>query len=217
MAEGKENDKWPSNQEKFLSWFWDGQNGNNLIKRLNSYSDDNKLIDHIRRENFLPHIYFIVINGIPDAFDEKETFINAYKKGWRFVKVGRTQKDITKETNNRMEVVKLQIEKKFGKANASVLDRVRIGSIDSTPFRKTEDRIRQKIGIHINNDCAKNLGLPFHTEWVFTTQDRITEMEKRIEEAKVKNEFDTIDIFKTPFLELSQLPEGVEKLLLKAK
>ena len=61
---------------------------------------------------------------------------------------------------------------------------LRIGSVDTTPFHETENRIRRKVGTPIKTAKAKELNLPVPTEWVLTTQEHIDKIKKAIEEMK---------------------------------
>ena len=77
----------------FLKWFWEGTNGNELIRELNSYAQKNELDDRIRREKYCPNVYAIVLNNFSIGRDEE----------WKLVKVGFTHKSIKRNSNNRME------------------------------------------------------------------------------------------------------------------
>ena len=82
---------------------------------------------------------------------------------------------------------------------------LRIGSVDTTPFHETEDRIRQKVGTPIKTAKAKELNLPVPTEWVLTTQKHIVKIKAAIKEMKheepkegkvdITAEPDLIDVF----------------------
>ena len=61
---------------------------------------------------------------------------------------------------------------------------LRIGSVDTTPFHETEDRIRKKVGTPIKTAKAKELNLPVPTEWVLTTQEHIEKIKAAIEKVK---------------------------------
>lgn len=89
----------------FLKWFWEGTNGNELIRELNSYAQKNELDDRIRREKYCPNVYAIVLNNFSIAGDKK----------WKLVKVGFTHKSIKRNSNNRMEQLQKIIESKLNK------------------------------------------------------------------------------------------------------
>lgn len=184
----------------FLKWFWEGTNGNELIRELNSYAQKNELDDRIRREKYCPNVYAIVLNNFPIAGDKK----------WKLVKVGFTHKSIKRNSNNRMEQLQKIIESKLNKdsnraatasnseVKASVLFAVRIGSVDTTPFRDTEDRIRGKVGTPIKTAKAEEQNLHAPTEWVLTTQSHIDEILERLDTKKAESGSaeDLIDVFK---------------------
>ena len=172
--------------DDFLKWFWEGTNGNDLIKRLNSYARK-KNLDRIRREKYSPHIYGILLKNFPKG----------KKVGWKAVKVGFTQQSIKKGGNNRME----QVEKTLKKDGFDpiTLFVVPIGCVDTNKFHDTENRIREKVGRPLMTDKAKEWKLPLTTEWVLTTQTHIDKIKKEIGSKKQdfwENSEDLIDIFK---------------------
>ena len=60
--------EWPKDEKTFLRWFWQGTNGNNLVKKLNNVP---RLRDYIRRETYPPHIYGVVLNHGTFPFKEE--------------------------------------------------------------------------------------------------------------------------------------------------
>ena len=188
---------WPTTEDEFVNaWFWEGQNGNNLVKRLNQVSG---VTDRIRREKFAPHIYGIVLN------DDQFPFRDDEDVQWKLCKIGFTHKDTTPGENNRMKQLVREIQSKYTKTNkreatAEILFVVQIGAVDSTPYNLTEERIRKKVGKPVHKEVAKKYGLVCSTEWVLTTQDyidRIMGMKKKKNDSiKEKREGDLIDIFK---------------------
>lgn len=81
---------------------------------------------------------------------------------------------------------------------ASVLFTLRIGSVDTSSYHKTEARIREKVGTPIKKGKAKECNLPVPTEWVLTTQSHINKMKEKLKARKVKGltSGEAIDIFK---------------------
>lgn len=187
--------------DAFLEWFWKGTNGNDLIRELNSYAQKKGLDDRIRREKDCPHVYAIVLNNFTIARDKDSE--------WKLVKVGRTHKSIKRNSNNRMEQLQKIIESKLNKdsnraataskpeVKASILFAVRIGSVDTTPFHETEARIRGKVGIPIKREKADEYNLHAPTEWVLTTQSKIKEISKKLDDKKAESGSaeDLIDVF----------------------
>lgn len=185
--------------DAFLEWFWEGTNGNELIRELNSYAQKKGLDDRIRREKDCPNVYAIVLNNFSMARD----------KEWKLVKVGFTHKSIKRNSNNRMEQLQKIIESKLNKdsnraataskpeVKASVLFAVRIGSVDTTPFHETEARIRGKVGTPIKTAKAKERNLHAPTEWVLTTQSQIDEILEKLDAKKAESGSaeDLIDVF----------------------
>ncbi|KAJ7376508.1 hypothetical protein OS493_034244 [Desmophyllum pertusum] len=121
--------EWPQTREAFLGWFWKGTNGNDLVKELNrspSHGDN-----YIRREKDRPTVYGIVLNN-----DQLTPEANV----WKLCKVGFTQVPTAEGTNNRMEQLKKEIDRKYKdktegrEANASVLFVLPIGAVDTTPY-----------------------------------------------------------------------------------
>ena len=183
---GKPPATWP----EFRTWFWTKQNGNYLIKYLNDAGGT----DNIRRESFenRPVIYCIVLKGIefPASTDKVQ---------WKMCKIGFTHCKTQERTNNRMEQVMNQIKKKYASRvvkelkpdpEPSVIFKLAIGPVDTTPYFQTEKRIRQTMGWPIKKELVKEMGLPCPTEWILTTQAFINVVKKKIKEAK------GIDLFK---------------------
>ena len=81
---------------------------------------------------------------------------------------------------------------------ASVLFALRIGSVDTSSYHKTEARIRGKVGTPIKKEKAKECNLPVPTEWVLTTQSHINKMKEKLKARKVKGvtSGEAIEIFK---------------------
>ena len=78
---------------------------------------------------------------------------------------------------------------------------LRIGSVDTTPFHETENRIRRKVGTPIKTAKAKELNLPVPTEWVLTTQEHIDKIKAAIKEMKdAKLKKGKVDITAVPDL-----------------
>ena len=186
--------EWPKTREEFVEWFWSGTNGNELIKELNcseSHGDD-----YIRREKERPTIYGILLND--GLFPGKEG-----KVQWKLFNVGFTHVNTATGTRNRMEQVKVEIERKYEskrgegrKAEASVLFVLPIGAMDVTTFSDTEKGLRNAVGRPILKNVAKKLGLPCSTEWVLTTQQFIDEIKVRKKSLKAEDSTDLIDLFK---------------------
>lgn len=188
--------EWPKTREEFVEWFWSGTNGNELIKELNgseSHGDD-----YIRREKERPTIYGIVLND--GSFPGK-----VGKVQWKLCNVGFTHINTATGTRNRMEQVKVEIERKYDSkrkdrkgeaATAAVLFVLPIGAVDVTTFSDTEKRIRNAVGLPIHKALAKKLGLPCSPEWVLTTQQFINGINMRKKELKAEGRADLIDLFK---------------------
>ena len=97
-----------------------------------------------------------------------------------------------------MEQVENEVKKNFH--DASTIFVLRIGAVDTTPYRFTENRIREKVGKRLCKRKAMELNLPNPTEWVLTTQKHIYEIvKKKNEKANAVKEGmagDVIDFFK---------------------
>ena len=100
--------------DEFCKWFWNGSNGNNLIKKLNG-SSQNTSNDSIRREKFRPTVYCIVLNDgqFPGKSVEMTETERTKEVQWKLCNVGFTHVDTTTGTNNRMEVVKNEVCRKY--------------------------------------------------------------------------------------------------------
>lgn len=100
--------------------------------------------------------------------------------------------------------------------NASVLFTLRIGSVDTSSYHKTEARIREKVGTPIKKGKAKECNLPVPTEWVLTTQRHIDKMKGELKARKVKGltSGEAIEIFKhitPPTIPRDTLPGWVKE------
>ena len=80
--------------EGFKNWFWSGQNGNTLIKHLNS---DKGRPEIVRREINSPYAYGIVLN------------VNFFGDQFKFVKIGFTQQGTSSDCKNRMTQVRRKL------------------------------------------------------------------------------------------------------------
>lgn len=102
------------------------------------------------------------------------------------------------------------------KVTASVLFALRIGSVDTSSYHKTEARIRGKVGTPIKKEKAKERNLPVPTEWVLTTQRHIDKMKGKLKARKVKGftSGEAIEIFKDitpPTIPRDTLPGWVKE------
>ena len=118
---------------------------------------------------------------------------------WKLCNVGFTQVLTATGTNNRMEQLEKEIDRKYKEktgreAEASVLFVLPIGAVDTTPHFGTEKRIREAVGLPIDKELAKKLFLPCSTEWVLTTQVFIKMIKAKI--AGLKGTGEPIDLFK---------------------
>ena len=89
-----------------------------------------------------------------------------------------------------------KIKETYKEAGVGVLFVLPIGAVDTSKFSDTEKRIRRKVGIPIHKDKATELGLPFSTEWVLTTQTHINSITTKKEALLDKGSADLIDLFK---------------------
>lgn len=186
-------------ESELMAWFWQGTNGNNFIRKLNKYAKEHNRHDRIRREKDGPSVYAIVLNK----------FVLGESRKYRLVKVGFTEKSIKRGSNNRMEQLEREIESEKPNSGPSVLFAVRIGAVDTSWFRDTEDRIRKKVGTPITSAKAKKLHLPVPTEWVLTTQEHIDQIKDKLKAMKADGAADSIDAFKD--IRAPTLPEAYKK------
>lgn len=178
--------------DDFSEWFWKGTNGNDLIRKLNSYARERNKPDRIRREKDSPSVYAIVLHNFPVG----------KSAGWKLVKVGFTHQSIKKGDNNRMEQLQKGIESELNKGKASqhkvkasILFVMRIGSVETASFHDTEVRIREKVGIPLKKEKANEFNLPVPTEWVLTTQENVDTIKQKLEATKAESTKDLIDAF----------------------
>lgn len=200
------------NSANFPKWFWTGSNGNNLIRVLNFYALEKKIgDDRIRREKEYPCVYALALNNFSKVGSD-----------WKLVKVGFTHKSTKKDSNNRMEQLTREIESKLNQgATASnppvtvaTLFALRIGSVDTTPFHETENRIRRKVGTPIKKEKAKELNLPVPTEWVLTTQSHIKKMKAAIKKMKEVTEEEDEKLRKGE-VDITAVPDLIDVFLSK--
>ena len=181
--------------ERFKNWFWSGQNGNTLIKHLNS---DKGRQEIVRREKNSPYAYGIVLNVnlLGDQF-----------KTLKFVKIGFTQQGTDRDCDNRMTQVRREIEKhgQHLQGKTAVLFVIMKNPVDTSTHSEFETNFRKRWGMPVSNDLAQQCNLPFHTEWVLTTQGFIAHMLKLIEAASQAGRIDA-SIFKGIAFDESKLP-----------
>ena len=181
--------------EEFKNWFWYGQNGNTLIKHLNS---DKGRPEIVRREKNSPYAYGIVLN------------VNFFGDQFKFVKIGFTQQGTSSDCENRMTQVRREIERhgQHLQGKTSVLFVIMKNPVDTSTHSEFETNFRKRWGMPVSNEFAQHYNLPFHTEWVLTTQSFIVHMLKVIEAASQGGRIDA-SIFKgITFDSGSNLPPG---------
>ena len=168
--------------EEFKNWFWYGQNGNTLIKHLNS---DKGKPEIVRREKNSPYAYGIVLN------------VNFFGDQFKFVKIGFTQQGTSSDCENRMTQVCREIERHGPhlQGKTSVLFVIMKNPVDTSTHSEFETNFRKRWGMPVSNEFAQHYNLPFHTEWVLTTQSFILHMVKVIEAASQGGRIDA-SIFK---------------------
>ena len=182
--------------EDFKNWFWFRENGNTLIKHLNS---DKGREEIVRREKNSPHAYGIVLNVnlLGDQF-----------KDIKFVKIGFTQQGTSSDCQNRMTQVSNEIERFRGDlpGTASVLFVIMKNPVDTSTHSQFERNFRKRWGMPVSNEFAQRHNLPFHTEWVLTTQGFITHMLNVIKAATQGGRIDA-SIFKEIRFDERYLPK----------
>ena len=164
----------------FLKWFWQGQNGNNLINFLNKHKHPMHK-DKLRREKWSPFAYGLVLNG--DIYNGPSPGNTNFNKKFKLVKIGFTQCSTASDENNRMEQIIKKIKKKFKEVNdVAVIFVLMKNAIDTSSHHEFEERLRLNFGIPVEKNYAKSLELPVPTEWVLTTQEYIEKLKKYIKE-----------------------------------
>ena len=178
--------------EGFKNWFWSGQNGNTLIKHLNS---DKGRPEIVRREINSPYAYGIVLN------------VNFFGDQFKFVKIGFTQQGTSSDCKNRMTRVRREIEsyRQHLQGKTSVLFVIMKNPVDTSTHSEFETNFRKRWGMPVSDEFAKRYELPIHTEWVLTTQGFIAHMLQVIEAAKQRERIDA-SIFKGITFDEKKLP-----------
>ena len=178
--------------ERFKNWFWSGQNGNTLIEHLNS---DKGRQEIVRREKNSPYAYGIVLN------------VNWFGGQFRLVKIGFTQQSTSSDCENRMTQVSREIEShgQHLQGKTAVLFVIMKNPVDTSTHSEFEKNFRKRWGMPVSNDLTQRHNLPFHTEWVLTTQGFIAHMLKVIEAATQRGRIDA-SIFKGIAFDESKLP-----------
>ena len=183
--------------DDFKKWFWYGQNGNTLIKYLNS---DKGRQEIVRREMNSPYAYGIVlnVNVLGDQF-------NALK----LVKIGFTQQGTSSDCANRMTQVCSEIERHGPhlQGKTAVLFVIMKNPVDTSTHSEFETNFRKRWGMPVSNEFAQSYNLPFHTEWVLTTQSSIAYMVQVIQAASQGGRIDA-SIFKGITFNERCLPPG---------
>ena len=171
--------------DDFKKWFWYGQNGNTLIKYLNS---DKGRQEIVRREMNSPYAYGIVlnVNVLGDQF-----------KALKLVKIGFTQQGTSSDCANRMTQVCSEIERHGPhlQGKTAVLFVIMKNPVDTSTHSEFETNFRKRWGMPVSNEFAQSYNLPFHTEWVLTTQSSIAYMVQVIQAASQGGRIDA-SIFK---------------------
>ena len=183
--------------DDFKKWFWYGQNGNTLIKYLNS---DKGRQEIVRREMNSPYAYGIVlnVNVLGDQF-----------KALKLVKIGFTQQGTSSDCANRMTQVRSEIERHGPhlQGKTAVLFVIMKNPVDTSTHSEFETNFRKRWGMPVSNEFAQSYNLPFHTEWVLTTQSSIAYMVQVIQAASQGGRIDA-SIFKGITFNERCLPPG---------
>ena len=183
--------------DDFKKWFWYGQNGNTLIKYLNS---DKGRQEIVRREMNSPYAYGIVlnVNVLGDQF-----------KALKLVKIGFTQQGTSSDCANRMTQVCSEIERHGPhlQGKTAVLFVIMKNPVDTSTHSEFETNFRKRWGMPVSNEFAQSYNLPFHTEWVLTTQSSIAYMVQVIQAASQGGRIDA-SIFKGITFNERCLPPG---------
>lgn len=182
------NDKYAQllKDKEFVKWFWFGNNGNTLIKHLDS---DKSREEIVRREKYSPYAYGIVLNV--NLFGDK------FKEDLKFVKIGFTQQDTSSGCKNRMTDVQRDIEEdevKY-KYKTAVLFVIMKNPVDTSTHSEFETNFRKRWGMPVSNNFAESYNLALGTEWVLTTQSFIDYMMRVIKKAEEQGRMDA-SIFK---------------------
>ena len=193
------NDKYTQllKDKEFVKWFWSGNNGNTLIKHLNS---DKSREEIVRREKYSPYAYGIVLNV--NLFGDK------FKEDLKFVKIGFTQQDTSSSCKNQITDVQRDIEKdevKY-KYKTAVLFVIMKNPADTSTHSEFETNFRKRWGMPVSSYFAESCNLPFCTEWVLTTQSFIDFMMRVIKKAEEEGRVDT-SIFKDIKFDERKIPE----------
>ena len=183
MATKPADDKAAAEDKAAVEYFW--KNCERLISQLNVSEHRKNRTVRIYENGQAPCVYAVVVNKII-ALDKKvkrivECSSDMGNDFWKLVKVGRTAADTTAGVGNRMEVVMQKIakwcvgdrkiEQDIGKTDLEEMAKPLIFlRIDSKTDDETEEEVRKAMGLVIDKDLGKALGLPVHTEWVLTTQ-----------------------------------------------
>lgn len=191
--------------KEFIEWFWSGQNGNTLIKHLNSNKSREEIV---RREKYSPYAYGILLK-----VNQAERFkqdVGDIEEDLKFVKIGFTQQVTSSDTKNRMTEVQKQIEAKYP-GRTAVLFVIMKNPVDTLRHSEFETNFRTRWGMPVSDECAKNHNLPYHTEWVLTTQPHIDQMKTFIEKAKNEGSRMDASIFKSKRFDEKQIPEKIRQ------
>ena len=163
-------------KERFCDWFWSGTAGNDLIVALNLNNSKSSGSQIRRKHCEWLHIYCVVLND--DENPGKAVIQGKETIQWRYCKVGKTEKDTTSGSNNRMETVQGEIERKTEK-KAGIIFVVNVNGTDSRPNNEVEKSVRKAIGWPVDKKLACENKFPVPTEWVLTTQKCINDIKKR--------------------------------------
>ena len=181
--------------EAFCKWFWTGNNFKYCIDKLN-WESPYEL--KIRIEKNPPIIYCIAIK------------IPGNDGAARLCKIGLTLADIS-GPKNRLKNVMDKIPKDYQKEEPPEVFKLPVAATNTSPLLDTEAEVREKFGIKVNEELARELSLPNITEWVLTSSDYICWIKRLTDSRKattdeVTNERNTFRFF------LNQCNQGITEL-----
>jgi len=162
--------------EKFCKDFWEkdcGSYGENLIERINEQAPQNKFLIRKELRNTTTRYYCIAVDKTPDKLPS-----DVINDDWTLCKVGITRSGREK-SSFRVNQVKKQIGSQgFNPSTTFVLLK---SAVDVTEDRELEKKIRSKVGLNVASESAKDLNLPFPTEWVLTPTKFFKNLNQQVE------------------------------------
>lgn len=172
--------------ETVAGLFWSDVDGS--VAAINNTDKTDKFV---RLEKFRPHIYAAEVKNVVDVDGT----------GWVLVKIGFSQRENSPQEKVELEKDVAENLQDNGLENPKIemIFNLPQAALDTRTIRELESAVREKVGHKLPKELAKELRLPFVTDWVLTNSSQLEKLQKdhRKNVATISSVFDAYNRFTT--------------------